>query len=79
MDTRDNKNIKIKIHCSYEQLKSMFYGCDTLMYELIEGKQYHTEKDAIVILDRREIEHYKTVTKKIYEYINSYYATNVKS
>jgi hypothetical protein len=59
MDTRDNKNIKIKIHCSYEQLKSMFYGCDTSMYELIEGKQYHTEKDAIVILDRREIEHFE--------------------
>jgi hypothetical protein len=59
MDTRDNKNIKIKIHCSYEQLKSMFYGCDTSMYELIEGKQYHTEKDAIVILDRRDIEHFE--------------------
>ena len=59
MDTRNNKNIKIKIHCSDSQLKAMFYECDTSIYEIIEGNQFETENDAIVILSRTDIEHFE--------------------
>jgi len=55
MDSTNNGNI-IKIHCNKSELKAMFYDCDISNFEIIPDSYFNTQKNAIVVLDRKQIE-----------------------
>ncbi len=57
MDSTNNGNA-IKIHCDYFELKGIFYDCDVSNFEVIPNSYFDTEKNAIVLLDRTQLEYF---------------------
>lgn len=56
----DSTNIKriIKVHCDYWELKAIFWDCDISNFEILPDSYFNTEKDAIVMLDRKQWEYF---------------------
>lgn len=57
MDSANIGNI-IKIHCDYTELKGIFYDCDISNFEIIDNSYFNTQKNAIVLLDRTQLEYF---------------------
>jgi len=62
----DSTNIRnnIKIHCDYSELKAIFWDCDISNFEILSDSYFNTEKNAIVLLDRKQWEYFYEIHQK---------------